>query len=170
MPDICDLVLDDHERFRRLFAELDEHKARGGGGTFELASAWATLAGMLERHAGAEEELLYPRLLRKGTDADAETDDAIHDHNDIRLGIARAAQAEVGSEDWWGAVLDTRRDNSDHIAEEERGALPDFRAHVDPATRSELGARWLRYSREHAGGMGLSLHQEDVDEYKREHR
>jgi hypothetical protein len=169
MPDICDLVLDDHERFRRLFAELDDHRAEGGG-AFELASLWASLAEMLERHAGAEEELLYPRLLRKGADAEEETEDAIHDHNGIRQGIARAAQAVVGSEDWWGAVLDTRRENSDHIAEEERGALPDLRSHVDRATRRELGARWLRYSREHAGGTGLSLDQQDVDEYKREHR
>jgi hypothetical protein len=26
MPNICDLILDDHETFRRRFAELDEHR------------------------------------------------------------------------------------------------------------------------------------------------
>lgn len=168
MPDICDLVLDDHEQFRRRFAELDEKRA-GDATDADLAAVWGPLAAMLERHASAEESLLYPRLLKKGENAEDETDDAVSDHNKIRNALDKAAKQAPGSEEWWRWVLEARAQNSDHIAEEEREALPDFRLNADPQARQELGANWLRYSDEHAGAAGLDTSQKDVDKYIARH-
>ena len=168
MPDICDLILDDHEQFRRRFAELD-HERAADTGKDRLAALWEPLAGMLERHASAEEALFYPKLLDRGANAEEETDDAIGDHNDIRKAVARAADAEAGTDDWWSAVLDARDENSKHMGEEERESLPDFREHVDDDVREDLGTRWLGYSTEHAGGAGLSGQTKDVDSYVEQH-
>lgn len=164
MPDICDLVLDDHEQFRRRFAELDDKRASGAVAA-ALAGVWGHLAGELERHAAAEEELFYPRLLHRGSDAQEETEDAIKDHNKIRDAIALADQADPGTDQWWSAVARAREENSKHIAEEERGALPDFRRNVDPARREELGARWLAFSTRHAGGSGIEVANADPGDY-----
>jgi hypothetical protein len=169
VPDICDLILDDHERFRRSFADLDDLR-RAGASADAFGRAWQSLADLLELHATAEEALFYPKLLRRGDDAEEETQDAISDHNDIRDAIRRAGGANVGGDDWWQAVLDARAANSDHLAEEERAALADFRVNAEGGLREELGDRWLRYRAEHAGARGLDLDDEDPDRYIAEHR
>ncbi len=83
------------------------------------------LALHLEIHAEAEEVILYPHLLKKGgDDADEETDDAIKDHNKIRDAIVESRRHEVGTDEWWKAVWEARRENTEHLAEEERGPAP----------------------------------------------
>ena len=169
MPDICDLILDDHEQFRRRFAELDDRR-REDGSPESLGDLWQPLADMLERHASAEEELFYPTLLARGRRAVDETDDAISDHNSIRTAVGAAQRVAAGSDQWWAAVLDARANNSDHMAEEEREAIPDFRVHVEPSQREDLGVRWLRFSQQHAGASGLSGDTKDVEGYIEDHR
>jgi hypothetical protein len=166
MPDICDLVLDDHETFRRRFAELDE---RRDADAQALLALWTPLAELLDLHAAVEEELFYPTLLQTGTQAREETEDAINDHNEIRDAVARARRAEPASAAWWEAVAEAREHNSDHMGEEERGAIADLRAHGEPSEREELGARWIAFRQEHAGLRGLEVEDRDVDEYLKEH-
>ncbi len=164
MPDICDLILDDHEAFRRRFGEMDELQ-RAGGTPERSASLWATLADLLEVHASAEEALFYPRLLREGSDGTDETTDAINDHNEIRDAIRRASRRAPGSEEWWNALTSARSANSDHMAEEERGAIADFRVSASDDEREELGLRWLRFQTDHAGQRGIDTSDKDVDRY-----
>lgn len=137
MSDITLAILEEHEWFRRRFAELD-----GGRDAGDLDVLWQLLAGRLEIHASAEEEIFYPELLRRGDDAREETEDAIGDHDEIRDAVRRTVGLEVGSEGWWDAVRSARKANSDHMAEEERGALADFRRNVDPDRREHLGLRF----------------------------
>ena len=141
-PDICELILEQHEEFRRRFAELDELRDASGPA---LAGVWEPLAGLLEAHAAAEEELFYPRLLDLGDEPVEETEDAITDHNDITEAVERTRGLETGSDDWWDAVDAARAENSEHTAEEERGALADFRRNASDGLRQELGAAWLAW-------------------------
>lgn len=164
MPDICDLILDEHESFRRLFSELDELRAKDAQPD-ALARVWGPLAAKLELHAAAEEEVFYPELLRRGTEAEEETTDAIKDHNEIRDAVAAAASAEAGSDSWWEAVASARESNSDHMAEEERGAIADLRSHTDDDSRFELGSGWLDYERAHPGGSGADTSDKDPDSF-----
>lgn len=167
MPDVCDLILDDHETLRRRFAELDEHRDDPGDA---LAARWSPLADLLELHAATEEKVFYPRLLDIGTQGEDETDDAITDHNKIRDALRRAAGAEAGSDEWWQAVKDAREANSDHMAEEERGALADLRSHDGEGDRMRLGDDWVAFTSEHAGMRGLQAEDKDPDEYIEEAR
>lgn len=163
MDDITALILDDHHAFRRGFARLDD----AGDDVDALRAIWEPLAAHLEIHAEAEEAILYPHLLKRGDpeDAEEETEDAIRDHNKIRDAIVQARKHPVGSDEWWAAVWQARTENSEHLAEEEDEALPDFRKHASMELRAALGARWLRFYGEHPCGMGLRVRDKDPEKY-----
>src|SRR5271165_3744731 len=128
--DITQLILDDHHEQRRLFAMLEQI---GHANTDVLSALWGRLAAFLELHAKAEEEVFYPALLRAGIVAhrragvEDETLDAIGDHNQIRDAVTEAAKHPAGSDSWYAAVTAANAANSDHMAEEEREGLTDFR-------------------------------------------
>lgn len=167
MADITQLILDDHEWFREQFAALDELQARSAGAE-ELRTVWAPLAAHLDLHAVAEEEIFYPQLLKRGEDPEAETLDAIGDHNDIRDGVHDADLHPVGSDLWWQAVGRARVANDDHMAEEEREGLADFRLNATIGLRESLGRRFSEYLAEHRGARGVEVADKDPEEYVQE--
>jgi len=74
----------------------------------------------------------------------------------------------VGSEEWWEAVIDCRVANSDHMAEEERQDLADFRRHTDLQTRHDIAVQFLRYESLRAA-YGVTPHDKDPEEYVDQH-
>lgn len=154
--DITQLVLDDHHEQRRLFAVLEEIERTD---TDKLAAVWKRLAAFLDLHAEAEEQLFYPALLKlgRGLSADltpeAETEDAIHDHNDIRDAVAKVADHPVGSDGWYDAVAAANKANGDHMAEEEREGLTDFRRHASLQIRHDLATAFAAFEAAHVTGV-----------------
>ncbi len=154
--DITEVILFQHHQQRRLFAVLDDLDKDD---VDSLSAIWKQLAILLEVHAAAEEKFFYPRVLELGHGAGGaesaaeETEDAIGDHNDIRDAVARAADFAVGSDDWWKAVIDARLANSDHMAEEEREDLADFRRSADLGERHDIAVKFLVFEAQHAGGI-----------------
>jgi hypothetical protein len=169
--DITQLILDDHHEQRKMFALLDEVDRDDSR---SLGAIWNRLRILLEVHAEAEEQILYPRLLQVGNgatdaaDAEEETEDAITDHNDIRTGIAEAERHDPGSPGWWQGVATTREANSKHMAEEERQALADLRQHTTATVRHELGVAFAAFEAGHADG--IQSESKDPDEYLEQHR
>ncbi|WP_040156174.1 hemerythrin domain-containing protein [Mobilicoccus massiliensis] len=145
--DICTIIQRQHDEQRTQFGYLEQWPRDDVKG---LGAVWQRLAILLETHAAAEEKHFYPQLLALGTGAaDAggtndEVDDAIGDHNDIRDAIRRAADEKVGSEEWWKAVVDANVANSNHMGEEERQDLADFRQQATLELRHELAIKFLR--------------------------
>lgn len=133
--------------------------------TDRCASLWNPLADLLEVHAAAEEALSYPRLLREGSGGRGETRDAINDHNEIRDAVRRASGQTVACDEWWDAVLSARSANSDHMAEDERGSIADFRVNASAGEREKLGLRWLNFESDHPGQRGIDTAEKDVDDY-----
>jgi hypothetical protein len=160
MSDITQLILDDHETFRREFAALDDADEPQ-----QLREIWEPLALLLDVHAAAEEAIFYPQLLRHGTDAEDETVDAIGDHNDIRDGVREAAPHPIGGPQWWEAVRRTRMANSEHMAEEEDGALADFRRNTPLRIRVDLGHQFLKFKTDHSDARGLDTSDKDPQGY-----
>jgi hypothetical protein len=153
--DITQLILDDHHEQRRLFAIL-EQVDRSDTGT--LGVVWGRLAAFLELHAAAEEEIFYPALLRvgiqarRGGTAEDETLDAIGDHNDIRDAVVSAGGYPVGSDQWYAAVTAANLANSDHMGEEEREGLTDFRRLASLQLRHDLAVAFVAFeARNYAG-------------------
>jgi Hemerythrin HHE cation binding domain len=154
--DITQLILDDHHEQRRRFALLEQI---GSASLSALANVWARLAVFLEVHAAAEEEIFYPELVklalapRPVARAEAETVDALHDHNEIRDAIAAVAAHRVGSPGWRDAVAAVNVANGDHMAEEEREGLTDFRRRVSLAQRHELAVRFVTFEAQNFAGV-----------------
>jgi hypothetical protein len=153
--DITQLILDDHHEQRRQFALLEQISRSD---TESLSALWARLAAFLELHAAAEEAIFYPVLLRAGIAArrksgvEDETLDAIHDHNEIRDAVADVARYPVGSDAWFEAVAAANLANSDHMAEEEREGLTDFRRLAGLQQRHDLAVAFAAYeARNYAG-------------------
>jgi hypothetical protein len=167
--DITQLILDDHYEQRRLFAILEQvDRAR----TDVLSALWARLASFLELHAAAEEAIFYPELLRVGITAhrtagvEAETLDAIQDHNEIRDAVAEVARHAVGSDGWFAAVATANQVNGDHMAEEEREGLTDFRRLAGLQRRHDLAVAFAAFqARNYTGVQPRDL---DPGEYVRE--
>lgn len=169
--DITEVILHQHMEQRRMFAMLEEWPKDDEEG---LDAVWNRLAILLETHAEGEEQYFYPQLLQVGTgggdapDVEEETEDAISDHNDIRDGIRRVARSTAGSEAWWKAVTDTNVANSDHMAEEERQDLTDFREHASLEQRHELAVKFLKYEAQRAA-TGVTPVDKDPEEWVEEH-
>jgi hypothetical protein len=154
--DITQLILDDHHEQRRLFGMLEQIDRSD---TEALAAVWGRLAAFLEVHAAAEEAIFYPELLRVGIAArrnagvEDETLDAIHDHNEIRDAVAEVARHPVGSDDWYAAVAGANLANGDHMAEEEREGLTDFRRLAGLQQRHNLAVAFASYEARHVTGV-----------------
>ncbi|SDY34702.1 Hemerythrin HHE cation binding domain-containing protein [Modestobacter sp. DSM 44400] len=168
--DITELILFQHHEQRRTFALLDEIPRDD---TAALSAIWGRLEILLEVHAEAEEKFFYPRLLTVGhgaSDADSvseEIEDAIKDHNEIRDAVRKVAGHETGTDDWWQAVTEARVSNSDHMAEEERQDLADFRRHADLQTRHDIAVQFIAYENQHA--KGIKPVDKDPEDYVAEH-
>jgi hypothetical protein len=163
--DITDLILHDHHEQRRLFAYLDDIDRSN---TDALGAVWTRLRILLEVHAEAEEQLFYPHLLKIGTgvggeDVVGEVRDVIKDHNDIRDAAESAAAQAVGSDGWWESVQKTNNANSEHMAEEEREDLVDFRRNADWKLRHDIAVAFAAFEATHRDGV--EARDKDPDSY-----
>jgi hypothetical protein len=154
--DITQLILDDHHEQRRLFAILEQVDRAETG---VLAAIWARLASFLELHAAAEEAIFYPALLQVGLAAgrkagvEDETLDAIGDHNQIRDAVAEVARHQAGTDEWFAAVAAANLANSDHMGEEEREGLTDFRRLASLTRRHQLAVSFAAYEARNFAGV-----------------
>ncbi|HEX9067042.1 MAG TPA: hemerythrin domain-containing protein [Streptosporangiaceae bacterium] len=154
--DITELILDDHHEQRRLFAILEQISRADTGA---LSAVWHRLGIFLDLHAEAEEAIFYPALLQAGLTAhrqaraEDETLDAIRDHNDIRDAVADVARHQVGTPDWFEAVGAANLANSDHMAEEEREGLTEFRRLAGLQQRHDLAVAFTAFQARNFGGV-----------------
>tara|TARA_R110002167_G_scaffold4455_3_gene20701 strand:- start:526 stop:1044 length:519 start_codon:yes stop_codon:yes gene_type:complete len=170
--DITQLILDDHAEQRRLFALIEQIDR---GDTESLTAVWGRLSAFLDAHAEAEERFFYPPLLKLGegaNDADdgtveGETEDAIKDHNKLRDAVKAVEAYPVGSGAWIEAVGKANVVNSDHMGEEERQGLTDFRRHASLQTRHDLGVQFAAFQARHI--TGVKSVNKDPDAYVEKH-
>ena len=113
-----------------------------------------------------KEKIFYPQLLQRGVDDPVgETLDAVGDHNDIRDGVRAADAAVVGTDQWWAAVGRAREANDDHMAEEEREGLSDFRRHAPLGLREALAQQYSEFMTTHPTTKGLLIADRDPQTY-----
>src|ERR1700758_1743343 len=154
--DITQLILDDHHEQRRLFAILEQIDRSD---TEALSAVWGRLSAFLEVHAAAEEAIFYPVLLQVGIAArrragvEDETLDAIADHNELRDAVAEVARHPVGGDGWYAAVAGANLANGDHMAEEEREGLTDFRRLAGLQQRHDLAVAFTAFQARNVGGV-----------------
>jgi len=144
MADIIEVILADHKRIRRMLGALDDAASYGEDpcAGWMLAPVWCRLAGLLELHAEAEEEICYLALFGQGRPRPRRCQDAVADHDDFRQEVREAGLHAAGSALWWRAVASALWASGDHVAREQRGALAAFGRRAAPALRNELCRQW----------------------------
>jgi hypothetical protein len=163
--DVTDVILRDHAWFRAQFIALYDLRAGSPPDVEAITAIWEPLAARLDVHAAGEEALFYPHLLARGEDPEEETLDAIGDHNDIRDGVHDAARRPVATDAWWEAVAATREANDEHMAEEEREGIADFRLHAPAALRERLGRELAEFLDRHPTTDEVDVEDKDPEEY-----
>lgn len=150
--DITEVILHQHAEQRRMFAVLEEWPRDDEEG---LAALWRRIEILLEVHAEAEERFFYPELAAVGegggdaASATEEITDAIKDHNEIREAVRAVRRCRPGSEKWWEAVTAANVANGDHMAEEERQDLTDYRERASLQKRHALAVAFQRFEAQH---------------------
>ncbi len=168
--DITEVILHQHAEQRRMFAILEQWPREDAEG---LDAVWTRLEILLETHAEAEERYFYPELLKLGEgagDADSvqeEVVDAVKDHNEIREATRKVRDCTPGTDDWWEAVVEANVANSDHMAEEERQDLTDFRQQAGLELRHDIAVAFLRYESLRAA-TGVTPKDKDPEKYVEE--
>ncbi len=146
---------DDHAEQRRLFAIIEEmppartRSARGHLGASSGAARHARAGGGAVLLPGASED--RPRRgRRKSGRRDART----RSRTITRSGTRRrpSIEHEAGLGQWFKAVAAANKANSDHMAEEERQGLTDFRRHADRDCVIRLASQFIRFESEHLTG------------------
>ncbi len=168
--DITQLILDDHHEQRRLFSILEQISRTdtevlrppcGDGWRRSSSCTRRPRRSFSTRHCC---RWAWPRGRASGVES--ETLDAIGDHNDIRDAIAEVARHEVGTDAWYAAVAAANLANSDHMAEEEREGLTDFRRLASLQRRHDLAVAFAAFEARHFAGV--TPHDRDPAEYVRE--
>lgn len=88
--------------------------------------------------------------------------------NDIRDGVHDAARHPTGTAAWWDAVGRARQANDEHMAEEEREGLPDFRRNAPIGLRESLGRQFAAFLDEHRTTEGVDTSDKDPEGYVRD--
>jgi hemerythrin superfamily protein len=117
--DAIELLMADHRRVARLFAEFNALK--GDGGDEAKSALVAQICQELTVHTAIEEEIFYPAV-RKAIEDDDLMDEALVEHAGAKELIAqlRAARAD---DDLYDAKVTVLGEQIDHHVQEEEGSM-----------------------------------------------
>jgi hemerythrin-like domain-containing protein len=131
------LLKEDHEKVKRLLAELETTTERGIKTRSEL---FATIKGELTVHEMIEEEIFYPEL-RAHPKAKDIVLEGYQEHHVVDLLMSELEALDV-TDETWGAKAKVMQENVEHHIEEEEGEMfPKARQVFDRAELADLGER-----------------------------
>ena len=112
------LLKEDHEKVKRLLAELETTTERGIKTRSEL---FATIKGELTVHEIIEEEIFYPEL-RAHPKAKDIVLEGYQEHHVVDLLMSELESLDV-TDETWGAKAKVMKENVEHHIEEEEGEM-----------------------------------------------
>jgi hypothetical protein len=118
MPDAITLLKTDHDKVKRLLADLESTTERGVKTREEL---FATIKGELTVHETIEEEIFYPALKEHPKAKDIVLE-AYEEHHVVDTVMAELQDLPVDDETW-GAKAKVMQENVEHHMEEEEGEM-----------------------------------------------
>ena len=135
--DALTLLKHDHDKVKKLLAELETTTERGVKTRSEL---FATIKGELTVHETIEEEIFYPALLEKAKTHDI-TLEGYEEHHVVDLLMGELEDLDVADETW-GPKAKVMQENIEHHIEEEEGEM--FTKTRQVYDKSELDAHGER--------------------------
>ena len=170
--DVTEVILRDHEWFRRQFIALFDLvrrvcSRRGGDRRPSGSPSRPGSTCTRRRRRRSSTRSCWPAArttprTRRWTRSATTTTSGTGSHD--------AARHQVASEQWWAAVLATRKANDEHMAEEEREGIADFRQHAAPELRERLGRELEEYLDRHPTTAGVDTDDKDPRAVRRRDR
>jgi hemerythrin superfamily protein len=153
MPDVVDLILNDHRELKRLFDQLqNQPDAR--------ATALPVMVSLLTAHSRAEEAEVYPAANDAGVDKDVEHSQKEHlECDQLAADLAAAAVDAPDFTDRLAALVDAV---THHLEEEETTVLPKMRNVLSAERLDELGEAFLASREEHLGKMPEDITKDEL--------
>ena len=131
------MLMDDHDRMKKLLNELESTTERGVKIRAELFS---TIKGELTIHEIIEEEIFYPELKAHPKARDIVLE-GYEEHHVVDLVMKELEECPVDDESW-GAKAKVMKENVEHHMQEEEGEMfKQARAVFDDAELRDLGER-----------------------------
>jgi hypothetical protein len=131
------MLMDDHDKMKKLLNELESTTERGIKTRAELFS---TIKGELTIHEIIEEEIFYPEL-RAHPKAKDIVLEGYQEHHVVDLIMKELEECPVDDESW-GAKAKVMKENVEHHMEEEEGEMfKQARAVFDRSELEDLGRR-----------------------------
>jgi hemerythrin superfamily protein len=134
MPDVTQIIEDDHREVERLFVEYAAAVTAE-----EKDRLIDELRLELAPHAGAEEILVYPALRRAVSDGKDQADEAIDEHQAIKRLLSEVEKMSATDPDRDQRVRELQMAVEHHVAEEEGTLLPSLRASMDEQKLAKMG-------------------------------
>jgi hemerythrin superfamily protein len=156
MPDVVDLIMQDHREVERLFAELRDHPEK-------RPLLVPVLTAVLTAHSRAEEAEVYPAA----ADEAGASDDVEHsqeEHVEADELLAQLADADPTSEAFDQILNKVIDAVTHHVEEEESSVLPAIKERLSDQRRAELGEAFLASRAEHLGDQPDDITKAELEQ------
>jgi hemerythrin-like domain-containing protein len=153
MPDAITLLKTDHDKVKRLLADLESTTERGVKTREEL---FATIKGELTVHETIEEEIFYPALKEHPKAKDIVLE-AYEEHHLVDTVMAELEGLDVADETWGAKAMVMKENIEHHIDEEETEMFKQARQVFDARELDELGARMAERKRTAQQELGIPV-------------
>jgi hemerythrin superfamily protein len=156
MPDVVDLIMQDHREVERIFAELKNHPEK-------RPSLVPVLVTLLTAHSRAEEAEVYPAA----RDEAGEADDVEHSQEEHLLAdqlLARLADTDPESPAFDSVLTELVEGVTHHVEEEESKVLPGMRERLSAERRDELGRAFAASRADHLGDEPDDIRKSELDQ------
>jgi hemerythrin-like domain-containing protein len=152
--DAITLLKADHDKVKKLLAELESTTERGVKTRSEL---FATIKGELTVHEIVEEEIFYPEL-KAHPKAEDIVLEGFQEHHVVDLLMGELESLDV-TDETWGAKAVVMKENIEHHIEEEEGEMfTQARRVFDEAELEDLGERMAARKESAQRELGIPVH------------
>jgi iron-sulfur cluster repair protein YtfE (RIC family) len=132
MPNVVELIEQDHREVEQLFAEFQSS---------DNPSVAARICDELTKHTFGEEQTVYPIVAKRVDDGKSIAQEAEREHKEARQLIGRIRNT-TDRDHLRQLMTELERAIQHHVREEEQEMLPKARQELDTATLDDLGAQF----------------------------
>jgi hemerythrin superfamily protein len=154
MPDVVDLIMNDHREVERIFEELKSSPDKRIG----LVPVLVTL---LTAHSRAEEAEVYPAA-RDEAEESQEVEHSQEEHLLADQLLAKLAQTDPESAEFDQVLADLVEGVTHHVEEEERSVLPGMRERLSVERLDQLGEAFAASREQHLGDMPADISKSEL--------
>jgi hypothetical protein len=156
MPDVVDLIMQDHREVERIFEELKSSPEKRAGLTPVLVT-------LLTAHSRAEEAEVYPVARDEAGIAD-DVEHSQEEHLQADQLLAKLAATEPESAEFDSALAEVVEAISHHVEEEEAKVLPGMREGLTVERLQELAESFAESRRQHLGDEPEDITKDELEQ------